>query len=383
MQWTDPNRRKTREPVVSGGYAHASLDFPPCPNTVGSFKQSMTKVLIVMSAFLLMAMARNVAADQMGESNGWVNISDPVVAALTNAGVTIPWPGNTGGVAVDRVSGSVCLDVCNLGLWQSTDQGRSFHRIAEGKISGRCEFGYAINGDSAGGRMACLLLDGQGGLTLDGGRTWQPFAQVGRNWEYGAVDWSDPQARAIFADRHESGGEMYLSSDAGATWKFLGKHPEWASLGVFDASTLVVGTTNGILRSTDGGATWAPVSTLHPVGRLAVYFQGLTYSLAQEGLITSGDKGATWQVTGAAREAGWGPFFGKDARTIVVADTQAFWQTTDGGRTWKRLAPLPPFPGGFAPTVPGQFLSVGWDPQANLLYASRLGNPTFRLQLGK
>jgi photosystem II stability/assembly factor-like uncharacterized protein len=310
-----------------------------------------------------------------------VNISDPVVTALTNSGTSIPWPGNTAGVAVDRTSGNLYMDICNLGLWKSTNHGRSFRRFAEGQISGRCEFGYAINCDPAGSRMACLQLDGKCGMTLDGGKNWQPFAGVGRNWEYGAVDWSDPQAKAIFADRHESGGEKYVSSDAGASWRFIGKHPEFTSLGVFDARTLVAGSKDGILRSTDGGETWAKISDLHPVGRVAVYFNGVTYWLAKEGLITTGDKGVTWQKTGAVLDAGWGPFFGKDAQNIMAADDKGFWQTTDGGRSWKRIAPLPPFKGKWAPKMPGQFLSVGWDPNANILYASRLGNPTFRLQI--
>jgi photosystem II stability/assembly factor-like uncharacterized protein len=332
-------------------------------------------------ALLLAVIELSAAADTGSTSTAWVNISDPVVTALTNSGTAIPWPGDTAGVAVDRLAGTLYLDVCNVGLWQSTDHGNTFHRVAEGQISGRCEFGYALNCDPAGSRMACLLLDGKCGMTLDGGKSWEPFAGMGRNWNYGAVDWSDPEAKAIFADRHESGGEKYVSSDAGAHWKFIGKHPEFDSLGIFDAHTLVAGTAAGILRSTDAGETWTKISGLHPVGRLAVYFNGLTYWLAKEGLITSADQGATWQKTGAASDAGWGPLFGQDAQHIVVADEQGFLQTANGGRTWKRIAELPQFKAGLVPKLPGQFLSIAWDPEANILYASRMGSATFRLQL--
>lgn len=341
----------------------------------------MTRKILVSSVTLLIAINTSLAADTSTGAAGWVNISDAVIVAFTNAGGVIPWPGNTAGVAVDRPTGTLYLDVCNVGLWRSTNHGDTFQRVAAGQISGRCEFGYALNCDPAGSRMACLLLDGQGGLTLDGGQTWQPFASVGRNWEYGAVDWSDPEAKAIFADRHESGGEKYLSTDAGAHWKFIGKHPEFTALGIFDARTLVAGTTNGILRSTDAGATWTKISDLHPVGRLAVYFNGRTYWLAKEGLITSGDKGVTWQKTGGALDAGWGPFFGQDPQHILAADDQDFWLTTDGGRTWNRIASMPPFQGGLVPKLPGQFLSVAWDPNANILYASRMGSAAFRLEL--
>lgn len=322
------------------------------------------------------------AAVQTSPAADWVNISDPLVSAVTNSGTPIPWPGDTAGVALNRTNGTLYVDVCNVGLWQSTDHGQTFRRVAQGQISGRCEFAGSINCDPAGGRMACFMLDGKCGMTLDAGATWQPFAPMGRNWDYGAVDWSDPQARPIFASRHESGGEMYTSDDAGASWHFIGKHPEFTSIGIFDAHTLVVGTDSGIMRSTNGGESWTTVSAFHPLSHVAVYFQGLTYWLAKEGLITSADKGATWQRVGDALDAGCGPLFGKDAQHLVVADFKGFLESDNGGQTWRRIAPLPPFQGGLTPHLPGEFLNIAWDPEANVLYASRMGSATYHLQLG-
>lgn len=329
----------------------------------------------------LAACAFSIAAIQTSMAADWVNISDPLIAEVTKNG-PIPWPGNTAGVAVDRAGGTLYLDVCNVGLWQSTDHGQTFQRLAEGQIGGRCEFGCAINCDPAGKRMACFLLDGKGGMTLDGGQSWQPFAPMGRNWDYGAVDWSDPQARAIFASRHESGGEMYVSSNAGESWHFIGKHPEFTGLGIFDTNILVAGTDAGIMRSTDAGQTWTNISTFHPVGRVAVYFKGQTYWLAREGLIASRDTGLTWKLIGSPVGAGWGPLFGKNTRHIIVADFNGFLQSDNGGKTWVRIAPLPPFAGGLVPKLPGEFVSIAWDPRANILYASRMGSAAYRLQLG-
>jgi hypothetical protein len=336
--------------------------------------------LLIVCALFAGASHLSRAANQVAGSSGWVNISDPVIAAVTNSGIAIPWPGGTAGVAVDRTTGTLYMVLPNLGLWQSVDQGKNFTRVAEGQVSGRSVSGYSMNCDPASSRMACLLLEGKSGMTLDG-QTWHAFASVGRNWEYGAVDWSDPQARAIFADRHESGGEKYVSGDAGASWKFIGKHPEFTSLGVFNARTLVAGRDDGIVRSTDGGETWTHISDLHPVGRVAVYFHGLTYWLAKEGLITSGDQGATWQIKGTAPNAEWGPLFGTDPQHIVVADYKNILQTSDGGKTWKHIAPMIAFQGEWIPKIAGQYLNIGWDPHANILYASQLGNPTCRYQL--
>jgi len=334
----------------------------------------------MVCAFLSGAIPMSLATAKGSDPADWVNISDPVIAAVTNSGTKIPWPGNTAGVAVDRTSGALYMDLPNLGLWKSTDHGTNFVRVAEGQVSGRSVSGYSMNCDPASSRMACLLLEGKSGMTLDGTH-WQAFTSVGRNWEYGAVDWSDPQARAIFADRHESDGEKYVSSDAGATWKLIGKHPEFIALGIFDARTLVAGRDDGIVRSTDGGETWTKISDLHPIGRIAVYFKGLTYWLAAEGLLTSADKGATWQKTGTAVDAQWGPLFGQDEKHIVVANYAGFLQTADGGKTWKRIAPMIAFKGEWVPKLPGQYLNIGWDSAANILYASQLGCPTYRLQL--
>ncbi len=323
------------------------------------------------------------ATAQDPAGSGWINISDPLIAAVTNSGTRIKWPGNTGGIAVDRTTGNVFLEVCNLGLWKSTDHGRNFIRVAEGKISGRCEFGYAINCDPAGSRIACFMLDGTCGMTLDGGKTWQPFAPMGRNWDYGAVDWAEPQAKSILAARHESGGEMYISSDAGTSWHLIGKHPELTSVGIFDSLTLVADRKDGIVRSSDGGSSWTNVSDFHPVGRVAVCFNGLTYWLAQEGIISSSDLGATWQRVGATVDAAWGPLFGKNSQQILVADLQGFLKTVDGGKTWERIAPMPPFQGGLVPKLAGQFITIGWDPNDNILYASRMGSAAYRLQLAE
>jgi len=131
----------------------------------------MTNIQLLAWVLLLATVDGAFAANDQPSATAWANISDPVVQALTNSGTNIPWPGNTAGVAVDRTTGALYMDICNLGLWKSSDHGRSFKRIATGQISGRCEFGYALNCDPAGSRMACLLLDGKCGMTLDGGKS--------------------------------------------------------------------------------------------------------------------------------------------------------------------------------------------------------------------
>jgi hypothetical protein len=315
------------------------------------------------------------------DGHGWTLISEPIIKQLAAEGKTIAWPGQTTGVCVDRAKGDVWIIPTGQGVWRSTDRGQTYQRIDGGVISGRCETGYAINGDPEGGRFAFFMLDGKCGMTLDGGKTWGQFADVGRNWDYAAVDWSDPQAKTIFAARHESDGEMYLSADAGKSWKQIGKDAKFAAVGIFDSATLVTTQGGGILRSTDAGATWTKVSDLQPTGRVMVVRKGVAWWVAQSGVIVSRDKGLTWEKWGEPVDgAGWGPWFGKDEGSLMLATKKDFVQTRDGGKTWMTVAAMPDIKD-FKPANLGWFLSLAWDADTQVVYASRMGFGTYRYQI--
>jgi len=276
------------------------------------------------------------------DGHGWKLISEPVIKQLSAQDKKLAWPGQTTGVCVDRASGDVWMIPTGQGVWRGRDHGRTWQRLDGGVISGRCETGYSINADPAGRRFAFFMLDGKGGMTLDSGKTWQQFGDVGRNWDYAAVDWSDPQAKTILAARHESDGELYLSTDAGKTWKQIGKDSKFAAVGLADAHTLLATKGEGVLRSTDAGVTWSKVSELQPTGRVMVMRNGTAWWVAQTGIIISRDKGLTWEQWGAALDAaGWGPWFGKDDKSLMVATKKQFMRTRDAGRTWVSVAPMP------------------------------------------
>lgn len=307
----------------------------------------------------------------------WVNISDALVAKLTADGKTPAWPGQTAGVACDRTTGHVYLVVAGQGLFLSTDRGATFARCDDGTVSGRCETGYTINCDTAGKRLACFMLDGKCGMSLDAGKTWQGLKDVGRNWDCAAVDWSIDKPQTIFAMLHESGGQTMLSTDGGQSWEKAEKDPKIAGVGVVDAQSLLRTKGDGIERSTDTGKTWTKVSDLTPVGRLAVVFGKTVYWLGKDGLLVSKDAGANWQRQGGEVAAAWGPYFGKDERQIIVLGKQGIFETTDAGDTWQKVGTLPAK--GFETNNPGWFVNFAWDPQADVFYISRMGHPAFRL----
>lgn len=311
----------------------------------------------------------------------WTEISGPVLQKLQDENKKIDWPGMTAGVAVDPASGDVYMVVPGQGLWKSGDQGATFARTDEGTVGGRCETGYALQVDPEGKRLACFMLDGKCAMTSDGGRTWTPFTGLGRNWDYAAVDWSADPVKTIFGARHEVGGEVYLSSDAGKSWTMLFKEMEYdrsGGLGLFDDKTLVYTFKGkGIQRSTDAGKTWAQVSDLEPWGRVVRVRKGVGYWLSRDGLLVSRDKGATWAKQGTAVDATIGPMFDpKDEKRFAAAGAKGIFVTADSGETWKKVGPLPEK---FSMPKAGWFANVDWDPARNVFYASQMGKGTFTL----
>ena len=314
----------------------------------------------------------------------WISVSDDLLKQLMAGGKKIAPPGGTTGVCVDRATGDVSIVVADQGVWRRSPGGTGFTRLDGGSITGHCETGSALNTDPAGQRIACFMLDGQSGMTVDNGKTWSVFQGHGRGWDFGAVDWSRILIRDILAVSHESGGELYRSVDAGKSWQLLGKG--FTAVGVFDLNAYVATRGDGILRSADGGATWKKVSDITPTGRVLCVVKGVGYWLTTTGLLVSTDRGKTWQQQGSALEAAWGPFFGKDEKEIVVAarrdKVEGLWKTEDAGTTWKRVAPFPQFTGERPDWTPskywaaGWFFNFGWDWKNDTLYASRMGNPT-------
>ena len=317
----------------------------------------------------------------------WTDVSSALLARLTNSGAKFGWPGGCSGVVVNRTNGDVTIKVVGLGLWRSSDQGQNWRRVDGETISGRDETGWATVADqNAPMRMASFSLDGTAGWTSDG-RSWKSFTNLGRNWDYGSVDWGAADPKTIIAAKHETSppGEVHVTQDGGVTWRLLSVHLQEkreriSMVGAMDATTLIYGNGDGIHRSTDAGNSWTKVSAENPQTRVPVLFQGAHYLGTTNGLLVSKDRGAHWQQHGAAVNIWQGPFFGRDAREMLVVGKDGVFTTKDAGKTWMRASDLKPKEGGFVFT-PNWFGCYAWDPLRSILYASSMGNPVYKLEL--
>lgn len=328
----------------------------------------------------------NVAA-RGADADNWIDISSSLVARLTNSGAKAAWPGGCSGVVVNRTNGDVTIKVVGLGLWRSSDKGANWQRIDGDSISGRDETGWATSVDqNSPARMTSFSLDGSAGWTADG-KNWKRFTSLGRNWDFGSVDWASPVPKVIIGAKHETTppGEVYLTQDGGVTWKQLsiylgGRSDRLSMAGVLDPTTFIYSTTNGIHRSTDTGATWTKVSPVNPQTRIPVLFNGAHYLGGTNGLLVSKDKGATWQAQGAPVNIWQGPFFGRDKNEMLVVGKDGIFMTKDAALNWKRAAGLKPKERGFV-FNPNWFGCYAWDPINSIVYVSAMGNPVYKIEL--
>ena len=319
----------------------------------------------------------------------WTDVSTSLLDRLTNSGAKPPWPGGCSGVVANRLNGDVTIKVVGYGLWHSYDQGKTWQRINGEHISGRDETGWATSLDqNSPTRMASFSLDGLAGWTADG-FNWKSFTSLGRNWDFGSVDWAAPVPKTIIAAKHETNppGEVCVTTDGGLTWKtlaiHLSEHRDAISMvGALDASTLIYSKGEGMYRSTDTGSTWTKVSAVNPQTRIPVLFQGRHYLGAATGLLVSKDKGAHWQPQGATVNIWQGPFFGHDEKEMMIIGSDGIFMTKTAGESWMHVVDLKPKEGSFAFT-PNWFGCYAWDPVNNILYASAMGNPIYKMELGK
>jgi hypothetical protein len=307
------------------------------------------------------------AVPLLAHAADWKNISDPVTSKVKPG-----YAGPTAGVVVDHISGDVFMVVNDQGLWKSSDHGVTFARVDDGTIGGRCETGWALQGDPNGQRLFCFMIYGSSATTTNGGKTWTKSATS--HLDFGGVDWADTGKR-VLAMRHESGGVLATSADGGATWSDL--QNGFTGCGVFDHQTFVVtrAKDRGIFRSGDAGASWVRVSPDTPAAAMPVIFKGAGYWPAGKGILVSQDKGMTWSWLGAPVDASLGPYFGESELHFVVAGQSGLQETMDGGKSYSLAAPLPD---GFGVGHIGPHYA--WDAKADIFYASTMNKPTYKLQ---
>jgi photosystem II stability/assembly factor-like uncharacterized protein len=148
--------------------------------------------------------------------------------------------------------------------------------------------------------------------TIDEGATWHRLAKLDRGDDFVldsiVVDSSHPATLYVGAWKNTDDGGLWISRDAGHTWKevalFKGQPIYALAQAPSDPHILFAGTLQGIYRSSDSGATWTQVS---PPGSHEIH-----------------------EIESLAVDPG-------NPDTVYAGTWHLPWKTTDGGKTWRNI----------------------------------------------
>ena len=236
------------------------------------------------------------------------------------------------------------------GLWKSVDGGRTWKRSNP--------YPYIVNYaaiDPTNPKTVYLATDRSGLLkSKDGGLTFTAINQGFVNRNIGRMISDDP----IYVTSTYEGdfGGIFMTSDQGKTWNLnanqkslLGKNVISLAVAPGNASVLIAGTYDGLLRSADGGKTWQSVGSIKgsnaPTGKInEVSFSGAdantVYAATNEGLYKSTDNGLSWgknssdELSAAILKFAVSPV---DNRMMILSTMKGMMLSMDSGDTWNVL----------------------------------------------
>ncbi len=250
-----------------------------------------------------------------------------------------------------------------------------------------------------------LLGSGAGTLfeSLDGGRTWRPFAHLGQGDELMLenVAFDRLHSSTIYVAGWSvsgSGGGFFVSRDGGRSWSepsaLSGKSVQALAQSASDPRILIAGALDGLYRSRDSGKSWERIT---PAGHPGLKnFESVAIDPRDPKIIYAGtwhlpwktiDGGATWSnikqgviddsdvfsiildhsnpetvfasaCSGIYKSEDGGRLFHKvqgipgtarrtrvlqqdpaDAKTVYAGTTEGLFKTSDAGTTFQRITP--------------------------------------------
>lgn len=172
--------------------------------------------------------------------------------------------------------------------------------------------------------------------STDQGRTWDEVSLGGEVDFHRLVT-----SRAVVVGVNAHDGRLLRSDDGGQSWADLGTPGLYdVVIGPADPSLLVGTTPDGPVRSTDGGASFTPVSEA-PLLALLAWSGGTIYGIDVDGTVyASTDAGATWGRRGAVSQQP--AALAADGDRIAALVGNRIMESSDGGATFSpRIVDIP------------------------------------------
>jgi photosystem II stability/assembly factor-like uncharacterized protein len=187
--------------------------------------------------------------------------------------------------------------------------------------------------------------------TSDAGATWTQIPGLAGKEVWSVAIW--PQdSKVMVAGTH---GGVYLSRDAGSTWKMI-SDPTNREMDVVvslafdptDSSTIYAGTPHLPWKTSNGGVSWYSVHTgmLDDSDVFSINVDRAqpqrVFASACSGIYNSLNGGKSWTKLTGARGASYRTYFvSQDPRhpeTVFAGTTHGLVRSTDGGQTWRQLS---------------------------------------------
>jgi large repetitive protein len=190
----------------------------------------------------------------------------------------------------------------------------------------------SIDSSADGTKLAAVAVNGQIYTSTDSGATWTS-RDSNRAWRSIASSADGTKLAAVVND-----GQVYTSTDSGATWTARDSNRGWWSIASSaDGTKLVAGVYGGrIYTSTDSGATWTARESNRIWRRIASSADGTKLAAAPSNslIYTSTDSGVTWTARDSNR--GWRSIASSADGTKLVAGVYGgrIYTSTDSGATW-------------------------------------------------
>lgn len=194
--------------------------------------------------------------------------------------------------------------------------------------------GLASSADGTG--LAAVSGSGELYTSSDAGATWD-LRLMGQAWS-GVASSSD--GRALLAATN--GGALFRSTDGGSSWSDDGSSRAWSAVASSaDGSHLVATAYLGqIWTSADGGASWTARELNRAWRAVASSADGRVLVAGTNGgqLYVSTDYGVSWTAR-ASGQFWWSVAASAHGEVLyATVDTGAVWVSTDSGSTWAAQA---------------------------------------------
>jgi len=250
-------------------------------------------------------------------------------------------------------------------IFRSTDSGATWSGMNAGPV--QSVFGFAIYGNTIfaatfGGILAsndngmtwALVGDSIGAFSIyrfgnyliagtdygmrrsaDGGKTWQ-----GLSYASGVSAFASRGNEIIGACFYTGGGDLYKSTDSGASWNQYtnGINAEDLDAVACDSLFYYAGShREGAFRSSDRGQNWSTIDINTPYVYAMLSNNGAVYAATDRAVMRTTDDGIVWQELGFPSAYSESSLLFNGQYLFCGTSGAGVFSSTDRGTTWKQV----------------------------------------------